>query len=288
MKPTLWTFLALGLIEWTAWASPAVLDFSRSHTVEDLIKSGLQIKEIAGGADEQDFSFQNQEVEILLPAGRSIHQNVKLGIIDSKDGQMIQMSTTGDIMPHEQAVKVANLFQKSFGISLDSLNQWDAINRNKGWSGDTYGVSPILKYYPIVGLAINSSNNKLYPWVIRFEMQWYWKEQRDWNEERAWRELPPPPPQLATISLNAPSGLKYERKDAYKESLEAQAKLEQEQALKKAATAVQPVVPQTNSVPKPTEKSPIPDQSGPNWFLILASIVIIVLSSAVAFRFWKK
>ena len=200
-----------------SWASPAVLDLSRSHSVDDLKRSGLDWKEIAGGTGERDFVFENQEVTILLPVGRSICQRVELGIVDTKDGLLTRLSMTGGVMPQNQAFQVAMGFVGGFDLPTSGLLEWDERNRGKQFGADGFSASPGLAYFPTVGISLDSSMNRLYPWVIRFEVEWGWREQRDWNEERAWRELPTPA--TGQISLNPPSGQTYDRKDAFKETL---------------------------------------------------------------------
>ena len=201
------------------------LDFSRSHTVEDLRRSGLLLNEIRGGTNEQDFSFENQEVEVLLPGGRRISQIVEFGIIDSKNGLLTRLSISGGVMPQNQAYQVARIFHQSFGLPLDELEEWNQRNKGGGLSSDAFGSPTPQTYYPAVGIGIVPGTNKLYPWDINLVLEWGRKSQRDWNEERVWRELSPPA--NAAISLEPPSGLRYERGDAYKGTLEAQKRFEQ-------------------------------------------------------------
>jgi hypothetical protein len=131
-------------------------------------------------------------------------------------------------MPLEQAYLVAESFVKSFGLSRKSLSQWKERNEGKSFSSDRFEASPVLDFYPVVSLTIAGSQNKLYPWVVRLNMQWGWREHEDWDEERVWQELPPP--EIPEISLNPPSGLAYDRQDAYEEALKKQAEHERELA----------------------------------------------------------
>jgi len=283
-------FLAMLLIAFaglSAGAAPVILDLSRSHSVEDLKRSGLRINEIAGGLHGQAYSFQNQEVEIRLPAGRSITQNMVLGTIDTKDGKLSQLSMYGDVMPLEQAIQIAHLFHQSYGLPTAELTAWKNANQNGIRSVNGYSVSPVLKYYPIVSLAIDGSINQLYPWVIRVEIDWGWKEQRDWNEERVWRELPPPV--TAAISLNPPSGKKYERRDAFKESLEEQAKFEKDLAAKGATST--PTAPQLTPTKVTPESSSIvqpESQQSSLWPWIIAAILLLAVAGGVIFKLLRK
>ena len=214
MKAILLGFLLTVCIGIKATAAPVLLDLSSSHTIEDLNHSGLQITKIGGGLHGQAYSFQNQEVEIRLPAGRSIAQNIVLGTIDTKDSKLTDLMMYGEIMPHDQALQVAQKFLESFGLDLNHLNQWEAKNRGKIRDGEPYSISANLKYYPRIGIGFKPSMNGLYPWVVSLSLSWEWDKQRDWNEERVWREMPAPA--TGAVSLNPPSGVKYERRDAYK------------------------------------------------------------------------
>ena len=128
MKNVFPKLLSVLCIVLNAAAAPVVLDLSRSHQLEDLKKSSLVIKKIAGGAGREDFLFEKQEVEIHLPGGRIVRQAVVLGIVDSKKGLLTKLSMTGDAMPQEQAFQIARLFQQSFDLPLDELNDWKKRN----------------------------------------------------------------------------------------------------------------------------------------------------------------
>jgi hypothetical protein len=276
MKTSLF-FLVLSIALIRLQAASVKLDFSRSHTIEDVKKSGLLLNQIKGGTDELDFSFQNQEIEVLLPGGRTFRQFVELGIIDSKNGLLSRFSTSGGVMPQEQAYLVARIFHQSFGLPLNNLEEWNRRNQGNGLSGEAFGVSPTFKYYPIVGIAIVPGTNKLYPWDINFKIEWGWREQRDWNEERVWRELPPPA--ITAVSLEPPSGLKYDRRDAFKDALEAQKKFEQEQAAKRQAST--PAPPDSISriatpSPSPASQTELPESSSWAWAVVGIVVLLIV------------
>jgi len=268
-------------------AAPVVLDLSHSHTVDDLKRSGLRVTEIAGGLHGQAYSLQNQEVEIRLPAGRSIIQNIVLGTIDTKEDKLTDLFMFGEVMPHNQALQVATLFHQSFGLPLNQLSTWDIQNKQKIRDGEPYSISANLNFYPRIGVAIKPSMNGLYPWVISFSLSWEWDKQRDWNEERAWRELPPPA--IAAISLNPPSGQKYERRDAFKETLAEQAKFEKELAAKGATST--PTATQSNLTKATPDSSPVvqaePSKSTP-WTWIIAAILLLAVAGGVIFKLLRK
>jgi hypothetical protein len=271
----------------SANAAPVVLDLSRSHSFEDLMRSGLSIKEIAGGLHGQAYSIQSQEVEIRLPAGRSITQTMVLGTIDTQNGELRQLSMYGEVMPLEQAVQIAHLFHQSYDLPTAAMTAWKDANRNGIRSVNGYSVSPVLQYYPIISLAIDGSINQLYPWVVRFEIDWGWKEQREWNEERAWRELPRPA--IAAISLDPPGGLRYDPRDAYKESLEAQAKFEKELAAKGATST--PTATQSTSIKAKPEFPLVIQPEHPLSFprsWIVGAILLLAVAGGTLFKFLRK
>jgi hypothetical protein len=271
-----------------AKAAPAVLDLSRSHSVEELKRSNLRVKEIAGGLHGQAYSFENQEVEIRLPGGRTIIQTVVLGTIDTRDGSLTDLYMYGNVMPQDQAVQVAEMFIKTFALSPGSLNQWEAQNRGKARNGEPFSISANLNFYPRTGIGIKPSMNGLYPWVVSLSLSWNWDKQRVWNEDRVWRELPPPT--ATAISLDPPSGQTYERREAYKESLEEQAKFEKELAAKgqaPAATAT-PSASAPTASPKP---SPVvqaePSKSLP-WTWIIGAILFLAVMGGILLKLRRK
>jgi hypothetical protein len=280
-------FMALCVSQLT-WASLVVVDFSRSHSVDDLKRSGLALKEIAGGAGERDLVFEKQDVKILLPGGRSIQQRVELGIVDTKDGLLARLSMTGGVMPQEQAFQVAKSFVRSFELPAKKLLEWNERNQNKQFSSDQFSASPSLAFYPIVGLSVDSSMNKLYPWVVRFEIEWGWREQRDWNEERVWRELPQPA--VAEISLNPPSGQTYERKDAFKETLEEQAGFEK--VLTAKGQTATPAIPASPSSGRSEPESPSAVQletpKSFSWLWLIGGVFLLVAAGGILFEFLRK
>ena len=288
MKTLFLGMIAGLLIGANAQANSIVLDLSRSHTVEDLNKSGLTVSEIAGGLHGQSYSFQNQNIKILLPGGRKIEQSVTLGTINTKQDQLSQISMYGGIMPHDQTFQVAKIFHQSFGLQTSELDAWYKHNIGKVRNAEPYSVSANLKFYPRVGITIRSSMNGLYPWVIALSISWDWDKQRDWNEERVWREFPPPA--ITAISLNPPSGLKYERRDAYKETLKEQKEFEQEQVEQRQTST--PVISSnlTLSVTSPKSSPAVQMESlSPfPWSWIIVAILLLIVAGGVIIRFLRK
>lgn len=209
-------------------AEPLLLDLSRHHNLDEILDSKLDVREIPSIPGRRQFSFKNQEIQILLPGGRSINQYVELGVIDAEKGLLRRISITGRVMPQAQAFHVATNFHESFNIPTDKLKAWSSENKDNAISRRAFGTTAGWDYYPRTSLAVESSGNKLYPWVIRCLIEWGRNEQEEWSEERVWEELSPPA--KPKISLNPPSGLTYDRKDAYKEIREEQEAYERELA----------------------------------------------------------
>lgn len=261
-----------------------VLDLSHSHTIEDLRKSGLPIREIAGGGDVRSYLFSSQEVEVMLPGGKRISQSVELGVVDTRDGKVLRLFTKGAAMPHEQAVEVARGFHAGFGLPVSALEKWDVQIRAGTRGMEGYSVSPLQGYYPLVSVAFNSSLNGLYPWVICFEADWGWREQVGWDEARAWRELSFSP--SAGISLNPPSGLKYDRRDAYQAVLKAQADYEKKVAQRQGVGASA----EKRDAKQETDASPVhSDRESPGAYLwAFPAIVVLIAGGLFVKRLSRK
>ncbi len=205
-------------------AAPAVLDFSRSHTIEDVQRSGLKIKLLTGykGARLAYVFEEERDVIVLLPGGRKISQKITIAHIDAVDGILTRLSLHGGVMPQDQAYQVAGMFCDSFNLSHDKLEVWYQLNFGKKYDNKPLNIYADDKYYPAVDLELFPSFSTSYPWSIRFHIQWNWTEHRGKDEEQTWRDFPTPT--IPEISLNPPSGLKYDRADDFKpyiESLEA-------------------------------------------------------------------
>lgn len=270
------------------FAEPVVLDLSRSHSLEDILESKLDFREIPGGTKERDFAFKDQEIMILLPGNRSFQQKVVLGTIDSENDMLTRVSTYGNVMPHEEAIQVVNKFHNNFNLPLENFYLWESANRSKVRNAEPYSVSANLNFYPRLSLGIKKSMNGQYPWVIQLSISWDWEKHRDWNEERVWRELPLP--EISKISLNPPSGLTYYRKDAYKDTLIQQTEYEQELTdkgivLPHLQKRPNPPITIPQEVTKPTKggslKKPTPT-------LLIICIVLLVLSGGLLLRKSRK
>ena len=252
--------------------------------MDDVLESELNLREISGGAGERNFTFKNQNIKVLLPNGRSITQQVKLGVIDTENQLITRFSFTGTVMPQEQAFKIATMFHKSFNIPLEELNEWNLENKENQFIRRAFGATSGWGFYPRASMAIESSVNKLYPCVVRCLIEWERKEQDDWSEARVWNELPPP--EIPEISLNPPSALTYDRRDAYKEALEEQAEYERELAEQGIVLPHLQVTPQApKNIPlEESDKTENEDSRIIIPILIICGIAFLVLIGGICLR----
>lgn len=271
----------------SCFGAPIILDFRKSHTVQDFKDSGLQIQEIRGGLEGQAYVFQNQEVEVLLPVNRLIRQSVVLGTVDTREGVLTEFDIYGDVMPHDQAAAVGRSFLESFGLPTDKFESWIVDNQKGGRDGKVFSVSANLVYYPRVSFAVRPSMNGLYPWVTKLLLSWNWDKQRDWNEERAWKELPLPAPGYEAVSLNPPSGLKYDRKEAYKEIIaesEALQKKVKSDPLVASGTSAAVIEPSDKAIPEVPPAPPTVQEKGISWWTIGGGVALVVAAAAWLIR----
>ena len=205
-------------------AAPAVLDFSRSHTIEDVRRSGLKIKLLTGyKGSHLAYVFEEEtDVVVLLPGGRKISQKITIAHIEAVDGILTRLALHSGVMPQDQAYQVAGTFCDSFNLSRDELEDWYRLNLGKKYDTEDLYLGSEKKYYPKVTLKAGPGFSTTYPWIICLLLRWNWTEHRGKDEEQTWREFPTPA--IPEISLNPPSGLRYDRADDFKpyiESLEA-------------------------------------------------------------------
>lgn len=151
---------------------------------------------------------------MILPGGRKISQKITIALIDVKDGILTHLDLRGGVMPQDQAYEVAGNFCDSFNLPREKLESWYQRNLGQQYSVDRLGLSPNASYYPRVTLGVSAGYSKLYPWCVSLLVTWNWNVHRGWDEGRAWREFPEP--SIPEISLNPPSGLKYDVADDFK------------------------------------------------------------------------
>ncbi len=204
-------------------AAPAVLDFSRSHTMEDVRRSGLRFKRLSDFGHSVAYVYEeDRDIVMLLPGGRKISQRITIAHLKEKDGILTHLALHSGVMPQDQAYQVAGTFCSSFNLSRDELEDWYRLNLGKKYDTEDLYLGSGKKYYPSVTLKAGPGFSTNYPWIICLLLRWNWTEHRGKDEEQTWREFPAPA--MPEISLNPPSGLKYDRADDFKpyiESLEA-------------------------------------------------------------------
>jgi hypothetical protein len=201
-------------------AAPVVLDFSRSHTIEDVRRSGLKIKLLIGyKGSHLAYVFEEEtDVVVLLPCGRKISQKIKIALIDATDGILTHLDMRGGVMPQDQAYQVAGMFCDSFNLPREKMESWYHRNLGQQYSVDRLGLSPNASYYPRVSLVVGPGYSNLYPWCVNLLVTWNWDKHTGWDEVRASREFSAPA--ISEISLNPPSGLRYEIADDFKPFVE--------------------------------------------------------------------
>jgi hypothetical protein len=201
-------------------ADPAVLDFSRSHTIQDVRRSGLNFKRLSDLGHSVAYVYEeDSDIIVLLPGGRKVSQRISIAHLKEKDGILTHLALHSGVMPQDQAYQVAGTFCDSFNLSHDKLEAWYQLNFGKKYDNKPVNIYADDKYYPAVDLELLPSFSTTYPWSIRFHIQWNWTEHRGKDEEQTWREFPSTV--MPEISLNPPSGLKYDRADDFKPFVES-------------------------------------------------------------------
>ncbi len=196
-------------------AAPAVLDFSRSHTMEDVRRSGLNFKRLSDLGHSVAYVYEeDRDVVVLLPGGRKISQRITIAHLFEKDGVLTHLALHSGVMPQDQAYQVAGTFCDSFNLSRDELEDWYRLNLGKKYDTEDLYLGSGKKYYPSVTLKAGPGFSTNYPWIICLLLRWNWTEHRGKDEEQTWREFPTPT--IPEISLNPPSGLRYDRADDFK------------------------------------------------------------------------
>ena len=215
--------LSLGLCEPgpPQFEKPSVtLDFSQGHSMDIIKNSGLILNDISNTSSSR-VSFDVEKLIIKLPNGREIRQNAEWGYGKSKDGDLITFSSTGVIMPDEEAYEVAKVLHQNLNLPLDTLEEWYKTEMPKYTAQrDNYSVAANKTTYPRLGFTIRRGANRLYPSRIFLTLDWYyWRKDKEVNEAYAEENFASPPTEYATISIEPPSGKVYDGRDWGKKSL---------------------------------------------------------------------
>lgn len=280
MRPLLRMLLAF-ILAAKLVAAPAVLDFSRSHTIEDVRRSDLNFKRLSDLGHSVAYVYEeDRDIVVLLPGGRKISQRITIAHLKEKDGILTHLALHSGVMPQDQAYQVAGTFCDSFNLNHDKLEAWYQLNFGKKYDNKPLNISAEDKYYPAVDLELFPSFSTTYPWSIRFHIEWNWSKHRGKDEEYTWREFPAPA--IPEISLNPPSGLKYDRADALNPLLSALSAAEV--ALAKNAKATQAQGSGFGGTVDPpgaaVQKIPAaPVDSGVSWWIwVLGGVVLFLVA----------
>ena len=123
-------------------AAPAVLDLSRSHTMEDVRRSGLNFKRLSDLGHSVAYVYEeDRDVVVLLPGGRKISQRISIAHLKEKDGILTRLALHGGVTPQDQAYQVAGTFCDSFNLSHDKLEAWYQLNFGKKYDNEPLNIS---------------------------------------------------------------------------------------------------------------------------------------------------
>jgi len=183
--------------------------------MEDVRRSGLNFKRLSDLGHSVAYVYEeDRDVVVLLPGGRKISQRITIAHLFEKDGVLTHLALHSGVMPQDQAYQVAGTFCDSFNLSRDELEDWYRLNLGKKYDTEDLYLGSGKKYYPSVTLKAGPGFSTNYPWIICLLLRWNWTEHRGKDEEQTWREFPTPT--IPEISLNPPSGLRYDRADDFK------------------------------------------------------------------------
>jgi hypothetical protein len=192
-----------------------VLDFSRSHSAEQLLQSKVDYEaDTSKLGVRRTFDLAPQSVVLRLPGGRELSQRIEWGSINSQDHALSSFSFAGPVLPLDEAIAVARNFHFAFRIPTERLEAWKRTALEKGVDAAVFTTN-VPNHFPAVGIEIRQSANPLYPWFVTFGGGWIAPRHAGWDEERAERENPAPPNGMEQVSLDAPSGRIYKSEDAY-------------------------------------------------------------------------
>ncbi len=284
--------LSLGLCEPgpPQFEKPSVtLDFSQGHSMDIIKNSGLILNDISNSSTES-YSFQKEKILIKLPNNREIKQNVTLGIVDAKNGNLVRFSSTGVIMPDEEAYEVAKVLHQNLNLPLNTLEKWYKTEmQNYVRNRKAFSISANMNSYSRISFGLNRSMNKLYPWVVNMTITWDWRKHKGWDESRANTEMKFPSEKYATISLEPPSGNVYDRRDDIKKSLEEWRKHNPKEAKEfdeRQAKAKGNQVREPKSISKKASSEADKTASFP-WWLIGIIALIAILGFFLVKSKWK-
>ena len=259
--------------------NPILLDFSRSHNVDDVLHSGLKLREDTWPDFEQrTFTIMDgQNVLIRLPGGLELQQRIDNGgsMISGRDGKLVILSLNGKILPANEAYQVALQAHQALNIPSEKLEEWKkGIEGKIGSQANSYLNR--TDYYPGHSIEVQHTASLLYPWKIGFELGWN-VSPKEKNRDEKWGEAhnPKPPPGLEHISLDSPSGQTYTYAEENRELNSKQAALDKKLEQVWGPDGKAHVIPKT--LPNTAEKTQTLTPSNPShgylWLLVILAFL---------------
>ncbi|NQW99011.1 hypothetical protein HQ447_00010 [bacterium] len=187
-------------------------DFRDSHVLQKTVGAMTELRLLEDkGKYGKEYFASDVQVEIFLPGGQVITGDLEhLGISVFTNGVISNFRMQGPPMPVDEAYRSGKILYSAFSIPHGRLEAW---RPNAGSGRDVTSVMDGngRTYYPSINIEIRPSMSERYPLRISFELSW--NILRDDDRDESWGKAnnPKPPPGLDRVSLNPPSGRKYDR-----------------------------------------------------------------------------
>ena len=184
-----------------------VLDFSHSRDIGVILNSGIKTKPVNNSSPGQSsLIFQNETVKLILPGGGSFTIHVSIGTAKFKEANIDSLLLNGEQMPTDQAYLLMGTLHDTFRIPQADLEKWFGV-ASTNWSAGSSYTSAIPNSEPRVYFRLLSSHHRLYPQFPQISVAWNLYKGKDRSA------VPPPFAEPLELSLNAPSGKRYDRND---------------------------------------------------------------------------
>lgn len=200
-----------GLLAWLSCClnctAQVVLDFSKSRDIAIILNSGIKSKPMTNSRPGQSsLSFANETVKLILAGGGSFTMHVSLGTVSYKSDGIDILTLNGEQMPTEEIFQMALRLHQVFQIPTTRLEQWNQV-ASENWSAGSSYTFGLRDSEPLVDFTLLSSHHRLYPRVPQISVAWNLYKGKDRSN------IPPPFSEPLELSLNAPSGKRYDLKD---------------------------------------------------------------------------
>ncbi len=262
--------------------NPILLDFSHSHYLDDVLKSGLKVKEDAAETSiRRTFTIaEGQNVLLRFPGGLELSQrNDEGGTMNvESNGILKYIYFYGQILPVEEVYPLSKQLHQALNIPLERLNDWGKNIQGKIGSQAQSYTNGTHGYYPNVDVEIRHSMSLYYPWKIGITLGWNIDDEaKNWDEKWGEAHNPRPPIGLEHISLNSPSGKTYSRKDEFRELNAKQEALDKKlgQVRDAEGRLVHPPMIPTPTVEKVEAPAATPSPS--YWYIWLLLILVALI-----------